>query len=67
EEAYGIEVPIRSTTKETLREALRPLVADSGLRRRLGEASRAYAEKLHDVDAIAGQLVGIYERVLGRT
>jgi hypothetical protein len=64
EEAYGIEVPLRSTTKETLRETLRPLVADAALRRRLGEASRAYAERLHDVDAIAGQLVGIYERVL---
>jgi glycosyltransferase involved in cell wall biosynthesis len=64
EEAYGVEVPLRSTTKETLRETLRPLVADAALRRQLGEASRAYAERLHDVDAIAGQLVGIYERIL---
>jgi glycosyltransferase involved in cell wall biosynthesis len=63
EEAYGVEVPIRSATAETLREALRPLVADAALRRRLGAASRAYAEKLHDVDVIAGQLVEIYERV----
>jgi hypothetical protein len=64
EEAYGVEVPLRSTTKETLRETLRPLVADGALRRRLGEASRAYAERLHDVDAIAGRLVELYERVL---
>ncbi len=63
EEAFGVEVPIRSATKETLREVLRPLVADAALRRQLGSASRAYAEKLHDVDAIAGQLVEIYERV----
>ena len=66
EEAYGVEVPIRSTTKETLRETLRPLVADAALRRQLGEASRAYAERLHDIDAIAGQLVDIYERILAR-
>jgi glycosyltransferase involved in cell wall biosynthesis len=63
EQAYGVEVPLVGTTKETLRETLRPLVADGARRRRLGEASRAYAEALHDVDAIAGQLVGIYERV----
>ena len=63
EEAYGVEVPLRSATAETLREALRPLVADAALRRQVGTASRAYAEKLHDVDAIAGQLIEIYERV----
>jgi hypothetical protein len=64
EEAYGVEVPIRSATAETLREVLRPLVADAALRRQLGAASRAYAERLHDVDVIAGGLVEIYERVL---
>jgi hypothetical protein len=66
EEAYGVEVPIRSATAETLREALQPLVADAALRRQLGAASRAYAEKLHDVDTIARQLIGIYERVQAR-
>jgi hypothetical protein len=66
EEAYGVEMPIRSATAETLRETLRPLVADAALRRQVGSASRAYAEKLHDVDVIAGQLVGIYERVLAQ-
>ena len=64
EEAYGVEVPIRSATADTLREALRPLVADAALRRSVGAASRAYAEKLHDIDVIAGQLVELYERTL---
>jgi glycosyltransferase involved in cell wall biosynthesis len=63
EEAYGIEVPLVSATAETLRERLRPLVEDAALRRRVGAASRAYAERLHDVDAIAGRLVELYERV----
>jgi hypothetical protein len=63
EEAYGVEVPIRSASAETLRETLRPLVADAALRRQLGAASRAYAERLHDIDQIAGQLLGLYERV----
>jgi hypothetical protein len=63
EQAYGVEVPLRSATAETLRETLRPLVADAALRRRLGTASRAYAERLHDIDRIAGGLVDLYERV----
>ncbi|HEY3962103.1 MAG TPA: hypothetical protein VGL84_06210 [Gaiellaceae bacterium] len=66
EEAYGVEVPLLSATAETLREALRPLVADAALRRSVGAASRAYAAKLHDIDQIAGQLVGLYERVLDK-
>ena len=63
EQAYGIEVPVVSATAETLRERLRPLVADAALRHRVGAASRAYAERLHDIDAIAGQLVELYERI----
>ena len=63
EEAYGVEVPVVSATAETLRERLRPLVEDAALRHRIGAASRAYAERLHDIDAIAGQLVELYERI----
>jgi hypothetical protein len=63
EEAYGVEVPVVSATAETLREQLRPLVADAALRHRIGLASRAYAERLHDIDAIAGELVALYERI----
>ena len=33
EEAFGTRVPIVSATEETLREALRPLVADAARRR----------------------------------
>ena len=55
EEAYGVEVPVVSATAETLRERLRPLVEDAPLRHRIGAASRAYAERLHDIDAIAGR------------
>jgi glycosyltransferase involved in cell wall biosynthesis len=63
EEAYGTKVPLVSATAETLRERLRPLVEDVQLRQRIGAASRAYAEQLHDIDKIAGELVGIYERI----
>jgi hypothetical protein len=63
EEAYGTKVPLVSATAETLRERLRPLVEDVQLRQRVGAASRAYAEQLHDIDKIAGELLGIYERI----
>jgi glycosyltransferase involved in cell wall biosynthesis len=63
EEAYGVEVPLVSASAETLRAQLRPLVEDAALRHRVGAASRAYAERLHDIDSIAGELIGLYERI----
>jgi hypothetical protein len=63
EEAYGTKVPLVPTTKETLRESLRPLVEDVALRQRIGAASRAYAEQVHDIEKIADQLVTLYERI----
>ncbi len=50
EDAVGTRVPIVSATAETLREALRPLVADAGRRRELGAESRAYVEQVHDLE-----------------
>src|SRR3954451_3033280 len=48
-EAFGVKVPLVSATAETLRERLAPLVQDPALRRDVGAASRAYAERLHDI------------------
>jgi glycosyltransferase involved in cell wall biosynthesis len=63
EEAYGVEVPLVSVTAATLRERLRPLVEHAALRHQIGAASRAYAERLHDIDAIAGELIDLYDRI----
>ena len=46
-------MPIVSATKETLVEALRPLVESPALRREVGAASRAYVERVHDVDRVS--------------
>ena len=59
-EAFGVRVPIVPATKETLVEALRPLVADPALRRELGAAGRAYVEQVHDIDRVADRLLAIY-------
>ena len=63
EEAFGTRVPIVSATAETLREALRPLVADAARRRELGAASRAYVERVHDLERVADRLLDLYRRL----
>ncbi len=63
EEAFGIEVPIVNATKETLTDALRPLVEDAEERRRRGEASRVYVEAVHDDELIADRLLALYARI----
>jgi glycosyltransferase involved in cell wall biosynthesis len=63
EQAFGVDVPIVSATAETLRERLRPLVADADERRRLGTASRAYVEHVHDVERVADRLLDLYARL----
>jgi glycosyltransferase involved in cell wall biosynthesis len=63
EEAFGVPIPIVSATKDTLAEALRPLVDSAEERRRIGAASRAYVERVHDADAVADRLVDIYSRL----
>jgi glycosyltransferase involved in cell wall biosynthesis len=60
EEAFGVEVPIVSATKETLAGALRPLVESADERRRVGRASRAYAEEVHDLERMTDRLLALY-------
>jgi glycosyltransferase involved in cell wall biosynthesis len=60
ERRFGMRLPIVPATKETLVEALRPLVESPPLRREIGAASRAYVERVHDIDRVADRLVEIY-------
>jgi glycosyltransferase involved in cell wall biosynthesis len=63
EAAFDTKVPIVSATAENLREQLRPLVADAAERRRLGAASRAYVELVHDQERITDRLLDVYARL----
>jgi glycosyltransferase involved in cell wall biosynthesis len=63
EEALGERVPIVSATKENLRERLEPLVASAAERRRIGAGSRAYVERVHDLDRVADRLLDLYSRL----
>jgi glycosyltransferase involved in cell wall biosynthesis len=62
-EAFGLEVPIVRTTKETLVSDLRRLAASADDRRDRGAAARAYVERVHDADAMADRLIAIYSRL----
>jgi glycosyltransferase involved in cell wall biosynthesis len=64
EEAFGLEVPIVSATKDDLVEKLRPLVESFELRKRLGEEGRAYVERVHDLDRVADRFIEIYASIL---
>jgi glycosyltransferase involved in cell wall biosynthesis len=62
-EAFGVRVPIVTATTETLIDALRPLVESPALRREIGAASRAYVERVHNVDHVADRLLAIYAQL----
>ena len=60
EEAFNVPVPLVGATKETLRDVLRPLVESADERSRVGAASRAYVEEVHDLRRVADRLVDLY-------
>ncbi|MBA2297691.1 MAG: glycosyltransferase family 4 protein [Actinobacteria bacterium] len=63
EEAFGTRVPIVNATKETLRDRLRTLVSSADERRRIGAASRAYVEQVHDLERTTDHLLAVYARL----
>jgi glycosyltransferase involved in cell wall biosynthesis len=60
EQAFGVKVPIVNATKETLAAALRPVAESPEERRRVGAASRAYVEQVHDLERVADRLLALY-------
>jgi glycosyltransferase involved in cell wall biosynthesis len=63
EEAFGVEVPIVSATKDTLADVLRPLVESPEERARVGAASRGYVERVHDAERVADRLLDLYAQL----
>ena len=63
EDALGERVPIVRATKGDLRERLEPLVASAAERRRIGAESRAYVERVHDLERVADRLLDLYSRL----
>ena len=63
ERELGTRVPIVNATRETLRARLEPLVASASERKRIGAASRAYVEQVHDSERVADRLLALYARL----
>jgi glycosyltransferase involved in cell wall biosynthesis len=63
EKALGERVPIVRATKDDLRTRLEPLVASAAERRRIGAESRAYVERVHDLERVADRLLALYARL----
>ena len=61
--AFGADLPIVRTTKETLAADLRPLLESAEERRARGAAGRSYVERVHDADKMADRLIDIYSRL----
>jgi glycosyltransferase involved in cell wall biosynthesis len=63
EQAFGVQVPLVATSRETLADDLGRLAGDPAERRRIGAAGRAYVERVHDADLVADRLLGLYARL----
>jgi glycosyltransferase involved in cell wall biosynthesis len=63
EQALGARLPIVPATKDDLRARLEPLVASAAERRRIGAESRAYVERVHDLERVADRLLALYARL----
>ena len=62
EAAYGLPVPVVNASADTLRDRLEELVAlGPDGRGEIGAASRAYVERVHDLELVTDQLVALYE------
>jgi glycosyltransferase involved in cell wall biosynthesis len=61
EDAFGTRVPLVSASSETLRDRLAALVAAGPAEwRRLGAESRAYVERVHDLERVTDRLLALY-------
>ena len=63
EAAFGTRVPIVRADRANLVETLRPLAESAEERRRIGTESRAYAERVHDLEQVADRLLALYARL----
>jgi glycosyltransferase involved in cell wall biosynthesis len=67
ERELGTRVPLVNASKETLRARLEPLVASASERKRIGAESRAYVERVHDLERVTDRLLALYARLSRKT
>src|SRR5581483_3013729 len=60
EDAFGVELPLVHATRDSLADVLQRLVDAPDERRRIGAASRAYVERVHDLSSVGDRLLDLY-------
>jgi glycosyltransferase involved in cell wall biosynthesis len=65
-ESFTPRIPIANANPDTLKDVLRPLIADYEQRRAVAEHGPAFVRQVHDVRTVAAQLRELYEEVLAR-
>jgi hypothetical protein len=59
-----LDFPVINANQDNLADVLEELIVDGQRRNEVGRLSRAYIEKYHDANVIAGQLIEIYQDLL---
>jgi len=60
---FPADMPLVNANPDSLYEKLKELIISPELRRRISYASRAYAEKYHDVDMVVKDLINVYRDI----
>jgi glycosyltransferase involved in cell wall biosynthesis len=63
---FARDTPLLAVTPDTLEAELDALAGDPERRARLGEAGRAFVERVHDAAAVGAALEAVYEHARGR-
>jgi glycosyltransferase involved in cell wall biosynthesis len=59
------DAPFVNANPDNLAEVVSSLLADGGRRNEIGRCGRAFVERHHDAHAVARQMAGIYEELMG--
>ncbi|WP_072681729.1 glycosyltransferase [Arcobacter sp. LA11] len=63
---YPEDLPIVNANPDTIYDVLKDLITDSQKRHNIGEVSRKYVEKYHDIKVVVDNIIKVYEEILGK-
>ncbi len=61
---FNPRIPIANANPDTLKDVLRPLLADYEARRRLAESGPDFVREVHDIRTVAARIKDIYQEVM---
>jgi hypothetical protein len=64
--SFEPRIPVTNVTPDTVKDGLRALIGDDGVRRELAAQGREFVAQVHDVRGVAAQLRELYAEVMER-